>query len=153
MMLQRKDKWSVGQWMTSNPETVTPTTSVKTAFFKMRSDGYRHLPVVDDSNLVGMVTDRDLRRPDLTDEPDGWHDFYNLDDDYEVRHVMTTTVESMVTSDGLEKALSLLIDRKFGAAPVVDKHGRMIGIITTYDLMRAFQSVLGEVGEALRDGY
>ena len=118
----------------------------------MRSEGYRHLPVVDDGKLVGMVTDRDLRRPDLTDDPEGWHDFYNLDDDYEVRHVMTSRVESMVSSDRLEKVLNLLIDRKFGAAPVVDKTGTMIGIITTYDLMRAFQSVMGEVGEALRAG-
>ncbi len=94
-----------------------------------------------------------LRRPDLTSEPEGWHDFYNLDDDYEVRHVMTTEVESMMPSDSLERALELLIERKFGAAPVVDKTGSMIGIITTFDLMRAFQSVMGEVGEALRAGY
>ena len=151
-MQERKDKWSVGQWMTPNPQTVSPETSVRTAFLKMRTEGYRHLPVVEDDKLVGMVTDRDLRRPDLTDEPEGWHDFYNLDDDYEVRHVMTVRVESMTPSDGLEKALDLLIERRFGAAPVVDKTGAMIGILTTFDLMRAFQSVLGEVGEALRVG-
>jgi CBS-domain-containing membrane protein len=39
-----------------------------------------------------------------------------------------------------------------GAAPVVDKNGDMIGIITTFDLMRAFQKALSQVGEALRDG-
>ena len=151
-MYERKDKWSVGQWMTPNPKTISPETSVKAAFFEMRTEGYRHLPVVDDGKLAGMVTDRDLRRPDLTDEPDGWHDFYQLDDDYEVRHVMTSNVMSMTSSDSLEKALSLLIEHKFGAAPVVDRHGLLIGIITTYDLMRAFNSVLGEVGEALRSG-
>lgn len=151
-MQERKDTWTVGQWMTSNPQTITTDTSVRDAFFKMRSEGYRHLPVVDDGKLVGMVTDRDLRRPDLTKDPDGWHDYYNLADDYEVRHIMTTRVESMSPSDGLEKALKLLIDRRFGAAPVVDKTGAMIGIITTYDLMRAFQEVLSDVGEALRSG-
>lgn len=152
-MQSRKDTWSVGAWMTANPQTITRETSVRTAFFKMRSEGFRHLPVVEDGKLVGMVTDRDLRRPDLSDEPDGWHDYYNLDEEYEVRHVMTTRVESMTPSDGLEKALQLLIDRKFGAAPVVDKTGAMIGIITTYDLMRAFQAAMSEVGEALRKGY
>ena len=152
-MQERKDIWTVGEWMTTNPQTITPDTSVRTAFFKMRSEGYRHLPVVDDGRLVGMVTDRDLRRPDLSREPDGWHDYYNLDDDYEVRHVMTGRVESMSPSDGLEKALQLLIERKFGAAPVVDKKGNMIGIITTYDLMRAFQQAMTDIGEALRNGY
>ena len=152
-MQERKDKWSVGQWMTPNPQSISPETSVRAAFFKMRSEGYRHLPVVEGKKLVGMVTDRDLRRPDLTNDPEGWHDFYNLDDDYEARHVMTSRVASMTPSDSLEKALDLLIERKFGAAPVIDKHGAMIGIITTFDLMRAFQSVMGRVGEALREGY
>jgi len=151
-MQERKDRWTVGQWMTFNPQTVAPDTSVKSAFFKMRAEGFRHLPVVDDGRLVGMVTDRDLRRPDLSGEPDGWHDFYRLDEDYEVRHVMTTRVQSMLPGDGLEKSLQLLIERKFGAAPVVDKTGKMIGIITTFDLMRAFQAALSEVGEALRSG-
>ena len=151
-MQERKDEWSVGQWMSPNPQTITPDASVKQAFFEMRAQGFRHLPVVRDGKLVGMVTDRDLRRPDLTDEPDGWHDYYRLDEDYEVQHVMTERVESMVPSDSLEKALKLLIERKFGAAPVVDKQGTMIGIITTFDLMRAFQSALSEVGEALRTG-
>ncbi len=149
-MQERKDKWSVGQWMTANPQMISPETSVRAAFFKMRSEGYRHLPVVRDAKVGGMVTDRDLRRPDLTNEPEGWHDFYNLDDDYDVRHVMTTGVESMSPTDSLEKALDLLIERKFGAAPVIDKAGSMIGILTTFDLMRAFQAVMGEAGEALR---
>ncbi len=152
-MQESKDRWSVGQWMTPAPQMISPDTSVRAAFFKMRSEGYRHLPVVADRKLVGMVTDRDLRRPDLTAEPEGWHDFYHLDDDYEVRHVMTVEVESLSPSDGLEKALDLLIERKFGAAPVIDSQGSMIGILTTFDLMRAFQSVLNEVKDALRAGY
>ena len=149
-MQESRDKWSVGEWMTPHPQMISPDTSVRTAFFKMRSEGYRHLPVVADQKLVGMVTDRDLRRPDLTDEPEGWHDFYHLDDDYQVRHVMTSKVESLSPSDSLEQALNLLIERKFGAAPVIDRTGSLIGILTTLDLMRAFQSVIGEVGEALR---
>ncbi len=149
-MQEREDKWSVGRWMTPGPQMISPETSVRAAFLKMRSEGYRHLPVVEDQKLVGMVTDRDLRRPDLTDEPEGWHDYYHLDDDYEVRHVMTTRVESLRSSDRLERALALLIGRKFGAAPVIDGSGSLIGILTTLDLLRAFQSVMGEVGDALR---
>ncbi len=149
-MQERKEKWSVGEWMTRNPQMISPETSVRAAFFKMRSEGYRHLPVVRDQKLVGMVTDRDLRRPDLTDDPEGWHDFYHLDDDYEVRHVMTSRVESMSPSDSLEKALDLLIQRKFGAAPVIDKNGSMIGILTTLDLLRAFQAVMGTAGAPKR---
>lgn len=150
-MHERKDPWSVGQWMTVNPQTISPHMSVRAAFTEMRYQGYRHLPVVDQGQLVGMVTDRDLRRPDLAkDDPEGWHDFYNLDEDYEVRHVMTNRVHTMQPGDRLEKALDLLIERKFGAVPVVDKDDKVIGILTSFDVMKAFRAALGEVGEKLR---
>jgi acetoin utilization protein AcuB len=149
-MHERNDKWSVGEWMTANPKTVEPSTSVRTAFFRMRSEGVRHLPVVDDGKLVGMVTDRDLRRPDLSDEPDGWHDYYRLDESYEVRHVMTTKLSTARTADPLEKAVETLVERKFGALPVVDKNDRLIGILTSFDLLRAFGSALESAGSHLR---
>lgn len=149
-MHERNDKWSVGEWMTPNPETVEPQSSVRAAFFRMRSEGVRHLPVVNDGKLVGMVTDRDLRRPDLSTEPDGWHDYYRLDDNYEVRHVMATSLVTARTSDPLEKAVATLVERKFGALPVVDKNDRLIGILTSFDLLRALGSALETAGSHLR---
>lgn len=155
-MYDRKDRWTVGQWMTANPQTIAPETSVRAAFFKMRSEGFRHLLVVDDGELVGIVTDRDLRRPDLTADPDGWHDLYRLDDDYEVRHVMTSKPMAAATHDKLEKALDRMIDYKVGALPVVDKGERLIGVLTEHDVHRAFRQLLREVevheDEALATG-
>ena len=55
-MHERKDKWSVGQWMTANPRAIGPELSVRQAFFTMRREGFRHLPVVDDDRLVGMAS-------------------------------------------------------------------------------------------------
>jgi acetoin utilization protein AcuB len=147
LMHEYRDKWSVGAWMTVNPHTVQPETSVKSAFYRMRHEGFRHLPVVDgDGKLVGMVTDRDLRRPDLSEEPDGWNDYYRIDDETEVRHVMTENVMTLAPSDGLQQALSTFLDRKFGAMPVLDKRGTLIGILTSYDLMGAFHTALDEIG-------
>lgn len=149
-MYDRKDKWTVGEWMTPNPETIPPNMPVRTAFFKMRSEGIRHLPVVKNGKLEGIVTDRDLRRPDLTDEPEGWHDFYQLHEDYEVRHIMTTHLETACSGDPLEKVLKTLLEHKFGALPVVDKNGDLIGILTSYDLMRALSVALHQAGDLLR---
>jgi acetoin utilization protein AcuB len=149
-MQERKDLFSVGQWMTANPETVSPDISVRSAFFKMRLEGYRHLLVEEEGKLVGIVSDRDLRRPDISNEPDGWNDFYNLDDDYEVRYVMTRDVHTVTSGDPLEKALKLMTERKFNALPVLDKRGKVIGILSSHDLLRAFQATLQESGEMLR---
>lgn len=141
-MFEHKERWSVGAWMTHNPRTITPDTSVRAAFILMRSEGYRHLLVCDGDKLVGIVTDRDLRRPDISDDAEGWLDYYRLDDDYEVRYVMTGNVQTLRTRDGLDRAVHLFTDRKFGAVPVVDKNGDLIGILTTHDLLRALEEAL-----------
>ena len=149
-MQERKDKWTVGQWMTSNPRTVAPDESVRSAFYTMRAEGFRHLLVAEEGELVGIVTDRDLRRPDITPDAEGWNDYYQLNDDTEVRHVMTGNVRTLTPSDSLEKALSQFIDHKIGGMPVLDKKGQIIGILTTFDLLMGFQATLGAVGGLLR---
>jgi CBS domain-containing protein len=54
------DKTKVSQIMTKNPETVAPGDTATSALEKMRSRGFRHLPVVDEGEIVGMVSVRDL---------------------------------------------------------------------------------------------
>ncbi len=149
-MQERKDKWSVGEWMTSNPEMVPPTMPVRDAFFQMRIEGYRHLLVVEDKQLLGIVTDRDLRRPDVTKDSDGWDDFYRLDENYQVSDIMTIDPKTLTSHDKLEKALDLFVGEKFGAIPIVNKNKEVIGILTRSDALSAFQSALKFSGDALR---
>ncbi len=149
-MIERRDKWSVGEWMTSNPVTVGPDCPVKSAFHRMRAENFRHLLVVDEGELVGIVTDRDLRRPDISAEPDAWNETYNPDERYEVRYVMTPKVYTVGPQDPLEKALKMLIDNKIGALPVVDKHDQVIGILSAHDVLRAFDAALAANGNLLR---
>ena len=149
-MQDRKDNWTVGAWMTPNPISIAPSATVRAAFYKMRAEGFRHLPVVEDGQLVGMVTDRDLRRPDVSEDPDGWNEWYNLDEGYEVSHVMTGAPVTVAPGDDLEKALRLLSEHKYGALPVLDKHGALIGIFSTVDALRAFRDAMDVVGADLR---
>ena len=53
----------VSKYMTRKLIAVQPNTSVKEAFMTMRARRVRHLPVVDGDRLVGIISDRDLRRP------------------------------------------------------------------------------------------
>lgn len=52
----------VGEVMTRNPDTIQPTESVQTALDLMAERGYRHLPVIDDGRLYGIISIRDLYR-------------------------------------------------------------------------------------------
>ncbi len=54
------DKVTVGEIMTRNPDTLAPGDSAQDALELMRTRKYRHLPVVDDGRVVGMVSIRDL---------------------------------------------------------------------------------------------
>jgi CBS domain-containing protein len=54
------DTIRIGEVMTRNPDTVAPGDSAIDTLLRMQSKGYRHLPVVDDGRLIGMVSIRDL---------------------------------------------------------------------------------------------
>lgn len=126
----------IKDWMTSPVVTVAPETSVKEAFKIMKKNGFRHLPVVRGEKLVGFVTDRDLRRPDIADLFKEWNDLYRLSDELHVEDVMITRVHKVTPEEDLKKAAALVIEKHIGALPVVEGE-KIVGIITVYDFLRA----------------
>lgn len=143
-MSDRSTRYDVASWMTDTPIAVAPQVSVRTAFFKMRAEGYRHLLVVRDGGLVGIVTDRDLRRPDVSDDPEGWKDLYQLDEDVRVEQVMTRDVHCVRPETPLAEVVDTFLERKFGAVPVLDDKHRLVGILTQHDLLSATRALLAE---------
>ena len=133
----------VTDYMTRKVISVKPDTGVRAAFFKMKDHHIRHLPVVDEDNkLIGVVSDRELRRPEWVDEAlDIAHTYY-LDDDMSVGDVMITNVYVIHTYDNLRKAVKLLLENNIGAAPVLDKTGALVGMLSAVDLMRALNDVI-----------
>lgn len=129
----------IRDWMTPLVVSVSPGTSVKEAFALMKKKGFRHLPVVKNGNLVGFVTDRDLRRPQISDVFKEWNDLYRLSDEIHVEDVMISDVVAVTPETDLVQAASILVEKKIGALPVVDKAGSkaLVGIITIYDFLKA----------------
>jgi len=126
----------IKDWMTPKVVTVGPGTSVKEAFKIMKKNGFRHLPVVKGDKLVGFVTDRDLRRPAISDVFKEWNDLYRLSDDLHVEDVMITKVHKVSPDEDLKKAAAMVIEKHIGALPVCDGD-KMVGIITVFDFLRA----------------
>jgi len=126
----------IKDWMTPKVTSVSPETSVKEAFKIMKMNGFRHLPVVRGEKLVGFVTDRDLRRPDIADLFKEWNDLYRLSDELHVEDVMITKVHTVSPEEDLKKAASLVIEKHIGALPVCES-GKLVGIITVFDFLRA----------------
>jgi acetoin utilization protein AcuB len=132
----------VSKYMTQKLITAKPEMSVKQAFLTMRSHRVRHLPVVDGEKLVGIISDRDLRRPRWADTIDDWTSYYRVTDDVPVRDVMTPNPEVVRTYDRIAKAVAIFRERRYGALPVLDKEGDLVGILSAQDLLLALEELL-----------
>lgn len=128
-------KRQVADIMTPNPVTVTPRNAIRTAINLMREGGYRRLPVVDRGRLVGIITDRDLRRaansPFVVREQ--WYDNFILDH-IEVGSCMTPNPLTIEPSASIAEAARLMRNHKIGGLPVI-ADGQLLGIITDTDLL------------------
>lgn len=129
--------------MTEEPLTVTPTDSAGHAAALMAERGIRQLPVVRGRDLVGVVTDRDLRSL-LGAEPSVDSEARAQMLDIPIESIMSEAAMTLSPNDDLKTAVAALIDDKYGGFPVVDQHAGLIGIVTYIDLLRCFLNRLQE---------
>jgi acetoin utilization protein AcuB len=122
---------------------------IRQAFFKMKENSIRHLPIVDKNNiLIGIISDRELRRPNWVDEAQDIAHVYYLDNSMLVSDVMITNIHVVHTYDTLNKAVSLLLHNHIGAAPVLDKTESLVGMLSAIDLLRALKDSIDQQRKA-----
>jgi len=132
--------------MTGDVVSIGPETRVLEAFDLMKKYRIRHLPVVDKDNcILGIVSDRDIRSampPPFLGKEECEKAQERLSK-LNVEYIMTKNVMSISTADTIQDALLLMYKVKVSAFPVVEPDGRLIGILTIHDIIRAFIKVLG----------
>jgi len=129
--------------MTNAPLTITAAETIGQADELMSENNIRQIPVVDGHELVGIVTDRDIRSflsGALLADPDRREKALRT----EVRDIMTTEPLFLAPDDDLEEAVEMLIEQKFGALPVVDEAEGLVGIVSYVDVLRCFLNRLRE---------
>ncbi len=142
-------KAKVSNYMSPQVISIPPTMGIREAFFKMKENGIRHLPIVDEtSSLIGIISDRELRRPNWVDEAQDIAHVYYLDNSMLVSDVMITNVHVIHTYDTLNKAVSLLLNNHIGAAPVLDKTGDLVGMLSAIDLLGALKDTIDQERKA-----
>jgi acetoin utilization protein AcuB len=132
--------------MTANPMTVSSRASIAEAWDLMREAEIRHVPVVENGALVGIVSDRDLARLDvvrlLTVEG---ADALRRELAMPVVDVMSSDVVTVEPETDLSDVIELLVESKLGAIPVVrPDSGEVVGIVSYIDVLRAVQGLLDE---------
>lgn len=134
----------VSDWMSTRLVTISDGEGVERAKALMAERRIRHLPVLRDGKLIGVVSDRDLtRRPGAAAAPDrGGH------------HMTPTSVGTVgalvheppiVVAPGHEIAWAagLMYAHRIGSLPVVGEDRRLVGMLTSTDVLRCFSETLG----------
>ena len=135
---------TAGDLMTRDPTIVVPEASVAEAWDLMRDLDIRHLPVVEGRTLVGMVSDRDFGRMDMASilASEG-ADALREELGTPVVKIMSADVIWVDTETDLGDVVSLLIEHKVGALPIVSPGTRdVVGILSYIDVLKVFQSSL-----------
>ena len=133
----------VGQRMNAVPVTINSSTTLGEARALLNSHRIRHLIVLEGEQLVGIITDRDIRQASLPHPPGQPHaEGDPLLDLIRVGQAMTKEVITVTPETPVQHAAMLLIYHRIGGLPVVQE-GRVVGIITETDLLEALLECMG----------
>jgi len=128
---------TVDSIMSRDVEVVAPDVTLMEIQDELRKHGFRHLLVVDDGALVGVISDRDVLRvisPFLDTLSEAPRDVKTLM--RSAREVMRENPVSVQPDTSVEEAAGLLLEHTISCLPVVSKNNQIQGIITSKDLLR-----------------
>lgn len=127
--------------MSENPNSIREDASIGEAVEVLGSAEFRHLPVVRGSELVGMLSDRDIRSllaPRLVDVSALEQLKARYDDP--VAELMSPDVVKVYPETDLGEVIDRMLEEKVGALPVVDADtGDLLGIVSYVDVLRALR--------------
>ena len=123
----------IADHMTRSPITVDKTTSLAAALKIMEENGFRHLPVVEGGQLLGVVSERELR---CLENMEGFNSAHCVVEDFTLVPTYAVAPDSLVRD--VARAMA---ERKLGSAVVVEGT-KVVGMFTTIDALRVLASVL-----------
>ena len=131
-----RENTPISKIMTKNVITVNHNDDLETAEHIFKTKHIRHIPVIKNKMVVGMLSYTDLLRisfADAVDEDEGYIDtvVYNM---FTIEQVMAKNLVSVNSQNSIKEVAELLASKEFHAIPVID-NGKLMGIVTTTDLI------------------
>jgi acetoin utilization protein AcuB len=123
----------IKKYMTTDVQTIGDDQPMAAAHRLMREQHIRHLPVLHQGRVVGIVTDRDLHLVETLRDVDPTK--------IAVSEAMTPDPYVVTPEAALDEVVSTMAAKKYGSA-VVSDHGHVVGIFTTVDACSAFADLL-----------
>ena len=134
----------VRYWMSKDVITVEEDLSLMKASKLLKDHSIKHLPVVKNGQLAGIVSDGDLKQAQPSEATSlDIHELCYLLDQMKIKNVMSTKLYTINPEEVVEKAAAVMLENDISALPVVNKKGELEGIITKGDLFRAMIAISG----------
>ena len=138
----------VRDYMTPAPQTLGVENSLLDAVLMLRRSNVRHIPIMEDDLVVGVLSDRDIARlaPSLLVPVSP--DYYNrVFEETKLAKVMSRNPTTTNAEAPLAEAVDLIVTQRLGCLPVLED-GRLVGIITISDMLRALRDVMTSAAQA-----
>lgn len=134
----------VKNWMNKPAITIDKQSSMHDAMTLMKKHQITLLPVMDKQRLVGVLTDRDLKKASASDATTlDMHELLYLLSSIKVKDIMSSKPISVPPDFTIEETAELLLANKISGVPVVDNDGNVVGVITHTDLFKVIISLTG----------
>ena len=144
----------VKDWMSRKVITVDVNDSMQHAINLLMENDISMMPVLEEGKLVGVVTDRDLKRASPSDAVmlDIQRILYLLSK-LEVGAIMSRFPVTLSIDHTVEEAAEIMVKNKISGAPVVDESGEIRGIITKHDMFKAMMALSGLAHKGVQFGF
>lgn len=129
----KKNKPKVQKYMTPSPKSIGYDRPLSQAMAVMSELRIRHLPVLKDGKLIGILSDRDVKLVGSFEDIDP--------DKIMVEEACTFDPYSVAPDADLNEVVDTMARKKYGSAVVVE-NGKLVGILTEVDVFKAFADVL-----------
>jgi acetoin utilization protein AcuB len=122
----------IKKFMTYNPKTIEPSKTISEAQSVMKTENIRHLPVVDEGKIVGIISDRDVKLllGLVLSTPQS----------IKVRDILHSTVFSVHPDAPIDQVVDEMASKHYGCA-LVEDNGKLVGIFTTIDALKAVSDI------------
>jgi acetoin utilization protein AcuB len=133
----------VMNWMSKTVVPVDINDSMKDAIKLLKENDVNMLPVMEKGKLVGVLSDRDVKRSSASDATTlEIHELLFLISKIKVKDIMTKDPVTVPPDYTIEETAQVLLEKNISGVPVVDKK-KVVGIITQTDIFRALISLTG----------
>jgi acetoin utilization protein AcuB len=135
----------VKNWMSKEVITIDVNDSMMNATKKLREHDIRMLPVMKKGKLVGVITDRDLKKASASDATTlEVHELLYLISEIKVKNIMSDKLITVPADYTVEETAEVLLQNKISGVPVLDDQERLVGVITQNDLFEVLIALTAE---------